>query len=278
MGAIIAAATFAALVLLELRRPLRQEVEGKLRRVSRNLVFAALSGFTVFMIERPLVMPLAQWVERSRFGLLPSLGLPRWFAIALALILLDYTLYLWHVLTHKTPFLWRFHRVHHADLDLDASTAFRFHFGEIALSVPFRAAQVALIGVSAEALALWQSALLLSIFFHHSNVELPIGLERALSRFVITPRLHGIHHSVVLDERDANWSSGLTIWDRLHGTLRTDVPQSELTIGVPELQDPRRVSLPAMLALPARLAGRATPRVERARRFPKEGSWTSNKG
>lgn len=261
----IAALAFAAAVAFELLRPLRRSVESKTRRMGRNFVFAGLSGLTVAAVELPLVLPLAAWVERSGFGLLPPLGLPGWARVALAWLLLDYTLYWWHVLNHKVDFLWRFHRVHHADLDLDASTALRFHFGEIALSVPFRAAQVVLIGVSADALALWQTALLVSIFFHHSNVALPIRLERALCLFVVTPRLHGIHHSIVLDERDANWSSGLTLWDRLHGTLRLDVPQAEITIGVPELQEAARVRLGAMLALPARLPGSATPAVARRR-------------
>lgn len=272
MGAIIAALTLVLLIALELLWPLRRSVESKPRRMSRNLVFAGLSGLTVIAIERPLVLPLAGWVTRSGFGLVPQLGLPAWARIALACVLLDYTLYMWHVLTHKTPFLWRFHRVHHADLDLDTSTALRFHFGEIALSVPFRAAQVALIGVSVDALVLWQTLLLVLIFFHHSNLALPIRLERVLSRLIITPRLHGIHHSVVLDERDANWSSGLTLWDRLHGTLRLEVPQAQITIGVPELQEVRQVRLGAMLALPARLSGAAAPPVARRPPPPSTGA------
>jgi sterol desaturase/sphingolipid hydroxylase (fatty acid hydroxylase superfamily) len=267
-GAEVIVVAYVALLLLELRWPLRPRVESKARRTARNLGFAALSGATVWFVERPCVAPLAQWVEREGFGVLPRLGASGWLATALALVLLDYSLYGWHVLTHRWPPLWRFHRVHHADLDLDASTALRFHLGEIALSVPWRAAQVVVIGVRPHALELWQILLLAEIGFHHANVRLPLGLERRLCALIVTPRLHGIHHSIVQDERDANWSSGLTLWDRLHGTLRLDVPQDRITVGVPELREPSGVGFAAMLALPLRMSGRATPRLAREEPLP----------
>jgi sterol desaturase/sphingolipid hydroxylase (fatty acid hydroxylase superfamily) len=150
------------------------------------------------------------------------------------------------------PFLWRFHVAHHADLDLSATTALRFHFGELALSVPWRALQVLAIGVNARELKLWQQATILSILFHHSNLRLPGALERAIAMLMMTPRLHGIHHSARQDETDSNWSSGSTLWDRLHGTLKTDVPQRALTIGVPAYRDPAELTLGNALALPFR--------------------------
>jgi sterol desaturase/sphingolipid hydroxylase (fatty acid hydroxylase superfamily) len=168
----------------------------------------------------------------------------------LAVVLLDYTLYIWHVLTHRVPWLWRFHLVHHVDRDLDASTALRFHAGELALSIPWRAAQIAAIGVPPDALRIWQNMLLLSILFHHSNVELPIDVERLVARIIVTPRLHGIHHSDVPEETDSNWSSGLTVWDYLHRTLRCDVPQQAITIGVAAYATAADVTLANSLALP----------------------------
>jgi sterol desaturase/sphingolipid hydroxylase (fatty acid hydroxylase superfamily) len=149
-------------------------------------------------------------------------------------VLLDYGLYVWHALTHKLPPLWRFHRVHHMDRDLDVGTALRFHFGEMLLSVPWRAAQIALTGVSRLPLSIWQTLTVLAVMFHHSNVRLPIGLERALSWLVMTPRMHGIHHSIVDAERNSNWSTIFSFPDYLHGTRRFDVPQEAITIGVPE--------------------------------------------
>jgi sterol desaturase/sphingolipid hydroxylase (fatty acid hydroxylase superfamily) len=154
------------------------------------------------------------------------------------------------------PWLWRLHAVHHADLDLSATTALRFHAAEMLVSVPYRAAQVALLGVGPRALGLWQRLLFVSILFHHSNLRLPIWLERRLAPFVVTPRMHGIHHSVRRDETNSNWSSGLTLWDRLHGTLRLDVPQRAITIGVPALRNPREVTLGRLLAMPFRQRGR----------------------
>src|SRR5207249_6219037 len=163
---------------------------------------------------------------------------------------MDYTLYGWHVLTHRVPFLWRFHVVHHVDLDLDASTALRFHFAEIVISIGWRIAQVVLIGVPPLALSAWQTATLVSIMFHHSNARLPIALERRLNRLIVTPRMHGIHHSTVREETDSNWSSGLTLWDKLHGTLRLNVPQHEVRIGVPAYGEPSRVALRQLLLMP----------------------------
>jgi sterol desaturase/sphingolipid hydroxylase (fatty acid hydroxylase superfamily) len=238
------------LFLLELRRPLRKSVEPKIEHDTRNLAVAAIGAAALQLAERPLVSRLATIVEERRWGLLKIVNLPVWAEVTIAVVLMDYTLYIWHVLTHRMPFLWRFHLVHHVDLDLDASTALRFHFGELLLSVPWRAAQVLVLGVSPLSLSTWQTFLLISIMFHHSNVRLPIDLENALNRMIVTPRMHGIHHSMVREETDSNWSSGLTVWDWLHGTLRLDVPQDEITIGVPAYRSPEELELPAILKLP----------------------------
>ncbi len=250
MSLIVAA--FGALVWLERRRPLRGEVEPKLRREGRNLAIAAVGAAALQIAERPITETLTRLVEQRKWGLLKRAHLPRWIETPLAVVLLDYTLYVWHVLTHRVPLLWRFHVAHHIDLDLDASTALRFHFGELALSVPWRAGQIVLIGISPVALSVWQGLLLLSIMFHHSNLRLPIDFERRLSRIIVTPRMHGIHHSIIEEEANSNWSSGLTIWDRLHGTLRLNVPQDEITVGSPAYRDPEEVKLKEVLALPFR--------------------------
>lgn len=246
----LVAGTFLALALLERRRPLRRRVEPKLQRTGRNLAIAALGSVAVQVAEMPVVSRVAAAVERRRWGLLKRVPLPAWLEVPAAVLLMDYTLYVWHVLTHRVPALWRFHAVHHIDLDLDASTAVRFHFGELTLSTPWRVAQVAVIGTSPLSLSIWQTGLLMSILFHHSNVQLPLWLERGVGRVFVTPRMHGIHHSHVRAETDSNWSSGLTLWDWLHGTLRLNVPQREITIGVPAFSHPADVTLPKMVALP----------------------------
>jgi sterol desaturase/sphingolipid hydroxylase (fatty acid hydroxylase superfamily) len=186
---------FLALVLLERRFPLRTRRERTARRLTRNLAVAAVGALALRLLEQPVIVPLSRLVAARGWGLVPRLPLPDWARRLTAILLLDYTLYIWHVLTHRVPFLWRFHRIHHADPDLDASTAVRFHFGELALSVPWRAAQVLLIGTDPRTLRLWQVGLLVSILFHHANVRLPEPIDRLLSLVLVTPRLHGIHHS-----------------------------------------------------------------------------------
>jgi sterol desaturase/sphingolipid hydroxylase (fatty acid hydroxylase superfamily) len=236
----------AALVWFEQRRALRPLREPKLQHDVRNLIVAGTAGLVTSLVEAPVTRYLAKRVDQKRWGLVPRLGLPD----VVAVLLLDYTLYLWHVLTHLVPTLWRFHKVHHVDLDLDASTAIRFHFGEMLLSVPYRAAQIVIVGVRPGALSFWQTALFVSILFHHSNLRLPLRVEQILRMFVMTPRLHGIHHSVRKGEQNSNWSSGLTIWDRLHGTLLTGVPQEEIVIGVEGYDRVDQVKLPKLLMLP----------------------------
>lgn len=243
-------ATFGLLLWWENHRPLRRAVEPKLTRNMRNLTTGALSALTLRIAEFPLIIPLSMLATSRGWGLLPRANLPLWLETTLAFVLLDYTLYIWHVLTHRAPWLWRFHLVHHVDLDLDASTALRFHAGEMVISVAWRAGQVILIGVSPFALSVWQDGLLLNILFHHANVRLPLEVERWLNHLLVTPCMHGIHHSTVRAETDSNWSSGLTIWDWLHGTLRLHIPQDAITIGVPAYQKPQEVSFAKIMALP----------------------------
>lgn len=233
------------------------------------MAVAIAGGLTLQVAQKPLVGWLANFVERRRWGLLQRIPLPRWLETLLGVLLLDYSLYMWHVLLHRVSALWRFHVVHHADLDLDATTALRFHFGELALSIPWRAAQVVSIGVRPQVLQLWQQLTLASILFHHSNLRLPLGLERRLAWILVTPRMHGIHHSIVKEEMNANWSSGLTVWDRLHGTLRLNVPQDTITIGVPGYRDPKELMLGHILAMPLQNAPddrRSTSGPRRGRR------------
>lgn len=228
----------------------------------RNLAVAATTAIALRLTEEPVVGKLAEMVERRRLGLLQRLRLPSVIETAVALVLMDYTLYVWHVLVHRVPLLWRCHLVHHVDLDLSTTTALRFHFSEMVLSVPWRAAQVLLIGVRRPILKAWQTATLAEILFHHSNFRLSHPLERLIEYLVVTPRMHGIHHSTVREETESNWSSGLTLWDRLHGTLRLDVPQQALTIGTPGYRDP--VSLPCRRSWRCRSASSAPP----GRRWP----------
>jgi sterol desaturase/sphingolipid hydroxylase (fatty acid hydroxylase superfamily) len=241
-----------SMLVAERFAPLRRTVESKLLRVVRNLSAGGVSLALMSLLQAPLLQPVATWIVRDHIGLLQLVQWPRWLETLLAIVLLDYTLWWWHWANHRVPFFWRFHLVHHADRDLDASTALRFHFGELGLSVPVRALQMLLIGVDPYTLWLWQTIVFASILFHHSNLRLPMRLERVLVRFIVTPRMHGIHHSDRLAETDSNWSNLLSAWDYLHRTMRFDVPQPEITIGVPAYGDAADVTVGKMLVNPFR--------------------------
>ncbi len=241
--------TLVTVVVLEMKRPLRTQKQSKVKRDVRNAAMSLMTATTIAIAEKPVVTQLSKMTESKRRGLLKWRQLPVWLELFLSVVLMDYTLYIWHYLTHKVPLLWRFHQVHHVDLDLDASTALRFHAGEMLLSVPWRMAQVALLGISPRALNLWQTLTLMEILFHHSNIRLPIGFERLLSRLIITPRMHGIHHSIVRQETDSNWSTIFSWPDYLHRTARLNVPQDHVTIGVPAFRDPQELTLGKLMKM-----------------------------
>ncbi len=256
-GAVLAVAGLAAVVVLEQRAPLRRQTQREPARMARNLFMGLTSMAVVAAAEGPLVGRLAAAVERRRWGLAQRVPGPAWLRDALAVLGMDYTIYVWHVLTHKVPFLWRLHLVHHLDLDMDATTALRFHAVDMLISIPWRAAQVLLLGTSRRALSAWQGFFYASVLFHHSNMRLPPRLERALATVLTTPRMHGIHHSAAQDRTDSNWSSGLSLWDHLHRTFRLDlprldVPQRNVRIGVRGYRDAAEVRLLPSLTLPFR--------------------------
>ena len=246
-GAVV---TGAVLLIAERKRPLRRPMQAEPRRRIVNLALGAMSLATVALVEAPLTQPLAKRSERKRADPVQRLALPAWAHDAAGVLLMDYTIYVWHVATHKAPFLWRFHLVHHVDLDLINATALRFHGVDMAISAPVRAAQVASIGLGPRALRIWQSWFFLLGLFHYSNLRLPEGFERRLPRIVTTPRMHDIHHSMVREQTDSNWSSGFDFWVHLHRTFRIDVRQAEIAIGVPAYRDPAERGLLPLLALP----------------------------
>jgi sterol desaturase/sphingolipid hydroxylase (fatty acid hydroxylase superfamily) len=239
-------------MILERKRRARRYREPWLRHTSRNLAVGAIAAVTVSLLETPFTVPVAFAASRRGWGVTALLGGPSVLRSVVAIALLDYTLYIWHIAVHHVPFLWRFHLVHHVDLDLDASTGIRFHAGELALSVPWRLAQVVTIGVTPGTLALWQALTLASVLFHHSNTALPPALERALGWVLVTPRMHAIHHSTREAQRNRNFSSGLAMWDRLHRTLRLDASASEVEIGINGYLDPETVTFERILELPLR--------------------------
>jgi sterol desaturase/sphingolipid hydroxylase (fatty acid hydroxylase superfamily) len=224
-----------------------------------NLALGAVGGAALALVYAPVVLGTAERAHDAGFGLLRWLRLPGWLASVLAVVMLDYTLWIWHWLNHRFPVLWRFHAAHHADLDLDASTALRFHVAELLLSVPFRTLQVAFIGVEVPILLLWETLLLVATQFHHSNLRLPLSFERWLQWAIVTPRMHGIHHSVVPAEVNSNFGTLLSAWDRVQRTFLARIPQSEIVIGLAEMQDPARLGFLGTLGVPFQKGLRPRP-------------------
>jgi sterol desaturase/sphingolipid hydroxylase (fatty acid hydroxylase superfamily) len=194
---------------------------------------------------------VARWVETSHFGLLQVTGAPPALAVLVTVLGLDLTSYLWHRANHALPFLWRFHRVHHADPAVHVSTALRFHPGEILLSVPVRLAAVALLGAPVAGVVVFEAVFGAVNALEHGSFDLPARLERALGSVVITPALHRRHHSVLRAEHDSNYGTIFGFWDRLGRSRRESTSAEHFPLGLPEVTaDPR--SLGAMLAEPFR--------------------------
>ena len=246
----VPAAAFAIFFCLESWRPLRRRRESRLRRTVRNFAVAGLGLATIELLQIPILLPVSRWTMQNGVGLLNLLSVTGWIRVVASILLLDYTLWFWHRINHQVGFFWRFHSVHHVDLDMDASTALRFHFGELGFSVFFRALQIIVVGADPASVAIWQVLLFVSILFHHSNTRVPLRLERVLVRLIVTPRMHGIHHSDYRNETDSNWSSLLSVWDYLHGTILLDVSQESIEIGVAAYQDPAGVTLAKILTMP----------------------------
>ena len=243
---------FLLLLLLEALFPLRHRTRTLVHRLVVNLGVAALVFAVAAWIVRPVGLSLAAWTSATSFGFLHLVALPAAVQFGLAFLLMDLTFYYWHLANHKLSVLWRFHNVHHIDPDLDVSTALRFHMGEVLLSAGFRVLQVGLIGLSPLMYMIYESVFQGSTLFQHSNVRLPLRAERLLNKVLVTPRMHGIHHSVVAGETNANYSTVSSWWDRLHRSLRLDIPQSALVIGIPAYHEPVDNTLWNVLVLPFR--------------------------
>ncbi len=240
----------SVLFVAEAKRQLRKRTRPKTERLQENASVAALALPALRLLLLPCMYAAARQAAKARLGLLNWVSLPAWVRYSLGFLLLDYTNYLWHVLLHKSDLLWRFHNVHHIDLDLDLSTAWRFHIGENIASVPYRSAAIALVGAPAQLVLFYELIFEGCTAFHHSNLRLPYKTEEKLCRVMVTPRMHGIHHSIVARETNSNFSVIFSWWDRLHRSLLLDVPQEDITIGVPSYRDPKEQTPLNLLVMP----------------------------
>lgn len=227
------ASVFLALFVLEKKYALRQRKASLPERLKTNALLTSTATLGLRLSLIPAMVKATSFGERKGWGLVRNLPLSPLASAVLGFLLLDYGSYRWHRLNHQIPLLWRFHQVHHADLDLDVSTALRFHVGEVLISDLYRGAWALLAGVSPRLVLLYEIIFEAATNFHHSNLKISGQADRGLANFIVTPRMHGIHHSVIKRETDSNYSVIFTLWDRLHHTLRLDIPQEEILIGVP---------------------------------------------
>ena len=204
------------------------------RHAVLNLALGALNLLVMAVGFSAAWLIVTQWTASHRFGLLPSLDLEPAGRAIVAVLLLDAWTYAWHRLNHRVPFLWRFHRLHHADCAMDVTTASRFHTGEIILSSILRLPVLALIGCRIEELALYEVLMFTVVQFHHANIGLPEWLDRRLRAVIVTPSLHKIHHSLIRAECDSNYSSLFSWWDRIFRTQKTTRDQRRIVFGVGE--------------------------------------------
>lgn len=225
------AAVFAIFAAAESLRPALPRVQARLTRWKANLGLGLTSSVVLRLLLPGAAILAAVYAQMRGWGVFNALDWPIWFEIVAAVVALDFAVYVQHVLTHRIPLLWRLHQVHHADREVDVTTALRFHPIEIFLSQLYKIAIVVGLGADPLAVILFEIALNASAMFNHANLKLPDALDRILKMVLVTPDMHRIHHSQKPDETDSNFGFGLSVWDRVFGTYRR-APVAPLAIGL----------------------------------------------
>ncbi|HXH00168.1 MAG TPA: sterol desaturase family protein [Sphingomicrobium sp.] len=233
------------------RRPLMVE---RWRRWPSNVGVVVIDALLVRILFPTAAVGLALVAEANGWGLLNLIAVPDWLALLTAIIVLDLIIYAQHVLVHAVPLLWRLHRMHHADLDIDVTTGIRFHPVEILLSMMIKLGAVVVLGAPALGVMIFEVVLNATSMFNHSNIRLPAAIDRHLRRIVVTPDMHRVHHSIRVEETNSNFGFNLPWWDRLFGTYRAKPAAGHegMTIGLREFRDPSELRLDRMLIQPLR--------------------------
>ncbi len=243
---------FLSVAVFEAFLPRRKLLHSKLYRWANNLSIVVLSSLILRFAVPWLAVDAAHWAQGRELGLFNVITLPLWIKIVLTIVLLDLVVYAQHVLFHRVGFLWRLHRMHHADLDYDLTTALRFHPVEIVLSMLVKVAAVAAMGAPAAGVVAFEIILNGTALFNHGNLRLPLPLDKGLRWLLVTPDMHRVHHSVVRCETDSNYGFCLPWWDRMFATYR-DQPgagHEGMTIGLEYFRDPVELRIDKMLRQP----------------------------
>ena len=245
---------FLALALWEVLGPRRALAIGRARRWPGNLGILVLDALLVRLLIPTAAVGMAVIAAQRGWGLLNITPWPPVLEGLIGFLALDLAIYAQHVAFHKVPLLWRLHRMHHADLDIDVSTGLRFHPIEIILSMLIKMAIVVLVGVPAAAVVAFEVALNATSMFNHSNGAMPLWLDRIVRLIVVTPDMHRVHHSIKRHETDSNFGFNLPWWDRLFGTYRAqpEAGHEGMTIGLPIFRDPQELRLDRLITQPFR--------------------------
>lgn len=246
-------AVFVLMALWEMAAPRRALAVSKPLRWVNNLGLVLLNTLLLRLLFPAAAVGMAALAGARGWGLFNSFDLPFWLVVAASVIAMDCMIYLQHVLVHAVPALWRLHRVHHADPDYDVTTGARFHPFEIVLSMLIKFATIMVLGPPRVAVLIFEVMLNATAMFNHSNVKIPIAVDRLLRWFVVTPDMHRVHHSVEDDEANSNFGFNLPWWDRLLGTYRAQPRggHQAMVIGIRGYRDPKQVNrLAGMLLLP----------------------------
>jgi sterol desaturase/sphingolipid hydroxylase (fatty acid hydroxylase superfamily) len=242
------------MVLWEVLAPRRTQEVGRLLRWPNNLGLVVLDTVIVRLLFPLAAVGIAFFAETKGWGLFNLVHLPDWVAVLAAVLLLDLIIYGQHVTFHAVPWLWRLHRMHHADLEFDVTTGLRFHPGEIVLSMLIKLAAVLVLGAPPVAVLIFEVVLNATSMFNHGNVRLPSRLDRFLRLVTVTPEMHRVHHSIDRRETDSNFGFNLPWWDRLFGTYRAQpaLGHTRMVLGIDRFRDPRELWLHRMLLQPLR--------------------------
>ena len=247
---------FGMLVVMavwELFAPRRALTVSKAVRWVNNLGLVFFNSFLLRVLFPAAAVGVAAFASKNGWGIFNYYDVPFWVAAVASVVVMDFIIYLQHVMVHAIPLLWRLHRLHHADLDYDVTTGARFHPIEIILSMLIKFATIVVLGPPVIAVVIFEIMLNATAMFNHANVRLPLGLDRILRLFLVTPDMHRVHHSVEDDEANSNFGFSLPWWDRVFGTYR-DQPRGGhegMTIGIRKYRDPKQVAwLPGMMLMP----------------------------
>lgn len=245
---------FTAMAVFEQFLPRRERFPARGRRWLTNWGMLIVDSVVLRILFPAAAVGVALWAEETGFGLFNIIDVPMILVVLFVIVFLDFAVWLEHVVSHHWPWLWRIHKVHHADVDLDVTSALRFHPLEIIISMLWKGALVALLGAPAIAVLIFEIILNGMAMFNHSNVKLPLWIDRILRPAVVTPDMHRIHHSIIERETNTNYGFNLSIWDRLFGVYTQDpvMGQQGMTIGLSEHQDREPTGLIWSLLLPFR--------------------------